>query len=95
MSVDLDTVRKVAHLSRIAVDESELPRFQKEMNSILAFAEQLNKVNIEGIEPMVSVVPFLMEMRADGVTDGGYADLVTCNAPETEDHFFLVPKVVE
>lgn len=95
MSVDQATVRRIAHLARIAVTEEEVPHLQGELNAILAFVEQLNEVNVEGVEPMTSVTPMVMKKRLDAVTDGGYPDVIVGNAPATEDHFFLVPKVVE
>ena len=95
MSVDANTVRRVAHLARIAVAEEEVPNLQGELNAILAFVEQLGEVNVDGIEPMTSVMPLAMKMRADAVTDGNKADDIIGNAPAHEDHFFLVPKVVE
>jgi aspartyl-tRNA(Asn)/glutamyl-tRNA(Gln) amidotransferase subunit C len=95
MSVDGETVRRVAHLARIAVAESELEHLGGELNAILAFVEQLNEVDVAGIEPMTSVTPMAMAMRSDAVTDGGIAEAVMANAPAREDHFFLVPKVVE
>jgi len=95
MSVDAATVRRVAHLARIAVDEDEVENLQGELNAILAFVEQLSEVNVEGVEPMTSVTPMAMKMRRDEVTEGGIADDVLNNAPAREDHFFLVPKVVE
>lgn len=95
MSVDADTVRRVAHLARIAVGEDEVKHLQGELNAILAFVEQLAKVDVEGIEPMTSVTPMAMKMRSDEVTDGGIAAAILANAPAREDHFFLVPKVVE
>jgi aspartyl-tRNA(Asn)/glutamyl-tRNA(Gln) amidotransferase subunit C len=95
MSVDATTVRRIAHLARIAVDESEVPALQGELNAILAFVEQLQEVNVEGIEPMTSVMPMEMKKRADVVNDGEIADKVVANAPVTTDHLFLVPKVVE
>ncbi len=95
MSVDADTVRRVAHLARIAVAEEEVAPLQGELNAILAFVEQLAEVNVEGIEPMTSVTPMAMKMRADEVTDGNIADDILANAPAREDHYFLVPKVVE
>ena len=95
MSVDQATVRRIAHLARIAVTEEEVPHLQDELNAILAFVEQLNEVDVEGVEPMTSVTPMIMKKRADGVTDGGYAEKIVQNAPATEDNFFLVPKVVE
>ena len=95
MSVDADTVRRVAHLARIAVADDEVANLQGELNAILAFVEQLGAVNVEGVEPMTSVTPMVMKMRTDDVTDGGIPDAIIANAPAHEDHFFLVPKVVE
>ncbi len=95
MTVDLETVRRIARLARIAVTEEEVPHLQGELNAILAFVEQLDEVDVEGVEPMTSVIPMTMKKRQDGVTDGGYADQIVRNAPATEDRFFLVPKVVE
>jgi aspartyl-tRNA(Asn)/glutamyl-tRNA(Gln) amidotransferase subunit C len=95
MSVDAATVRRIAHLARIAVTDAEVPHLQGELNAMLAFVEQLAEVNVEGVEPMTSVTPMEMKKRPDVVTDGGIADAVVMNAPATEDHFFLVPKVVE
>jgi len=95
MSVDADTVRRIAHLARIAVAEEEVVRLQGELNAILAFVEQLSEVDVDGVEPMTSVIPMQMKKRKDEVTDGGIADDIVKNAPATQDHFFLVPKVVE
>jgi aspartyl-tRNA(Asn)/glutamyl-tRNA(Gln) amidotransferase subunit C len=95
MSVDADTVRRIAHLARIAVADEEVAPLQGELNAILAFVEQLSEVNVEGVEPMTSVTPMQMKMRDDAVTDGDIAEDIVRNAPATEDHFFLVPKVVE
>jgi len=95
MSVDAATVRRIAHLARIAVDEAEVPHLQGELNAILAFVEQLSEVNVDGVEPMTSVTPMEMKKRPDVVNDGGIADRVIANAPASEDHLFLVPKVVE
>src|ERR1700690_1976219 len=95
MSVDADTVRRIAHLARIAVPENEIEHLQGELNAMLAFVEQLQEVNVAGVEPMTSVTPMAMKKRADVVTDGGIAENIVKNAPATEDHFFLVPKVVE
>jgi len=95
MSVDAATVRRIAHLARIAVTDAEVPHLQSEMNAMLAFVEQLSEVNVEGVEPMTSVMPMEMKQRPDLVNDGGIADDVVRNAPATADHFFLVPKVVE
>lgn len=95
MSVDAATTRRIAHLARIAVKDDEVPHLQNEINAMLAFVEQLNEVDVQGVEPMTSVLPMVMKKRADVVDDGGIADAVVANAPATEDHFFLVPKVVE
>jgi aspartyl-tRNA(Asn)/glutamyl-tRNA(Gln) amidotransferase subunit C len=95
MSVDAVTVRRIAHLARIAVTEAEVPHLQGELNAMLAFVEQLSEVNVEGVEPMTSVMPMEMKKRPDVVTDGEIADDIVRNAPATEGHFFLVPKVVE
>jgi aspartyl-tRNA(Asn)/glutamyl-tRNA(Gln) amidotransferase subunit C len=95
MSVDIDTVKRVARLSRIAVTEEEASRMTGELNVILGFVEQLSEVDVEGVEPMTSVIPMAMKKREDGVTDGGKAADIVANAPATEENFFLVPKVVE
>jgi aspartyl-tRNA(Asn)/glutamyl-tRNA(Gln) amidotransferase subunit C len=95
MSVDAQTVRRVAHLARIAVADDEVENLKGELNAILAFVEQLSEVDVEGIEPMTSVTPMAMKMRDDTVTDGGIPDAIIANAPAHENHFFLVPKVVE
>ncbi len=95
MSVDADTVRRIAHLARIAVAEDEVEHLRGELNAILAFVEQLSEVNVEGVEPMTSVLPMEMKQRADKVTDRGIRDDLLKNAPATEEGFFLVPKVVE
>jgi aspartyl-tRNA(Asn)/glutamyl-tRNA(Gln) amidotransferase subunit C len=95
MSVDADTVRRMAHLARIAVAEDEVEHLQGELNAMLAFVEQLAEVDVSGVEPMTSVTPMAMKMRKDEVTEGGIADAIMANAPAREDHFFLVPKVVE
>ena len=95
MSVDAATVRRIAHLARIAVSEAEVPHLQGELNAMLAFVEQLSEVNVDGVEPMTSVIPMEMKKRADMVTDGEIADNVVRNAPESQNHFFLVPKVIE
>jgi aspartyl-tRNA(Asn)/glutamyl-tRNA(Gln) amidotransferase subunit C len=95
MSVDAAATRHIAHLARIAVRDEEVPHLASEINAMLVFVEQLNEVDVEGVEPMTSVLPMAMKRRADVVDDGGIADAVVANAPATEDHFFLVPKVVE
>ena len=95
MSVDNDTVRRVAHLARIAVAEGEVENLRGELNAILAFVEQLSEVDVDGVEPMTSVTPMKMRMREDKVTVGDIADDILRNAPAREDYFFVVPKVVE
>jgi aspartyl-tRNA(Asn)/glutamyl-tRNA(Gln) amidotransferase subunit C len=95
MSVDAMTVRRVAHLARIAVADDEVEHLKDELNAILAFIEQLSEVNVDGIEPMTSVMPMEMKTREDVVTDGEIPDMIVQNAPLREDHFFVVPKVVE
>lgn len=95
MSVDADTVRRIAHLARIAVTEAEVPHLQGELNAMLSFVEQLSEVDVSGVEPMTSVMPMVMKKRQDVVNDGDIADDIVANAPATESHFFLVPKVVE
>jgi aspartyl-tRNA(Asn)/glutamyl-tRNA(Gln) amidotransferase subunit C len=95
MAVDADTVRRVAHLARIAVADEEVEHLRGELNAMLAFVEQLTEVDVAGIEPMTSVTPMAMKMRQDEITDGGIADAIMANAPAREDHFFVVPKVVE
>jgi aspartyl-tRNA(Asn)/glutamyl-tRNA(Gln) amidotransferase subunit C len=95
MAVDADTVRRVAHLARIAVADEEIEHLRGELNAMLAFVEQLAEVDVAGVEPMTSVTPMTMKMRKDEVTDGGIADAILANAPAREDHFFVVPKVVE
>jgi aspartyl-tRNA(Asn)/glutamyl-tRNA(Gln) amidotransferase subunit C len=95
MSVDLNTVRRIAHLARIAVSEAEIPHLQGEINAILKFVEALDEVDVDGVEPMTSVIPMRLPMREDVVADGDIAPLVLANAPMTEDGFFVVPKVIE
>jgi len=95
MSVDAATVRRIAHLARIAVADDEIEHLQGEINAVLAFVEQLGEVNVEGVEPMTSVMPMAMKKRPDVVTDGGNVAAVLQNAPARENNFFLVPKVVE
>jgi len=95
MSVDIDTVRRVARLARIAVTPEDAERMTGELNAILGFVEQLNEVDVDGVEPMTSVIPMEMKKRQDVVTDGGKVADIVANAPVTEENFFLVPKVVE
>ena len=95
MSVDADTVRRIAHLARIAVAEQEVEHLKGELNAMLAFVEQLQEVDVQGVEPMTSVTPMAMKKRPDVVTDGDIATEIVKNAPASEDNFFMVPKVVE
>jgi aspartyl-tRNA(Asn)/glutamyl-tRNA(Gln) amidotransferase subunit C len=95
MSVDAGTVRRIAHLARIAVAEDEIEHLRDEINTMLAFVEQLAEVDVTAVEPMTSVTPMAMKKRADVVTEGGIADDILRNAPAREDHFFVVPKVVD
>lgn len=95
MSVDIATVKRVAHLARIAVTAEDAERMTGELNAILGFVEQLNEVDVSGVKPMTSVIPMEMKKREDVVTDGSKAADIVANAPATQEHFFLVPKVVE
>lgn len=95
MTVTKEDVRKVARLSRIAVAEDRLETLAGELNGILSWIDQLNEVDIEGVEPMTSVVETSLPMRQDKVTDGSKADQVLANAPKSDDGFFVVPKAVE
>ena len=95
MSVDTTTVRRIAHLARIAVAEDEVEHLKNELNGILAFVEQLQEVNVEGVEPMTSVTPMAMKKREDVVDDGDIADDIVKNAPAADGRYFVVPKVVE
>ncbi len=95
MSVDAATVTKVAHLARIAVTQEEANRLTGELNAILGFVEELSAIDVEGVEPMTSVVAMTLRTRPDVVTDGENAKAVLANAPASEDGYFLVPKVVE
>ena len=95
MSVDKDTVRRVARLARIALEEERVEPMMAELNGILGWIEQLQAVNVDGVPAMTSVVEQKLKMRDDVVTDGGNADALMTNAPGGEDHFFVVKKVVE
>ena len=95
MSIDTETARKVAKLARIRVEDDALPALASEFNAILGFIEQLNEVDVEGIEPMTSVTPQRLLRREDVVTDGDQPTAVLANAPDAREGFFAVPKVVE
>ncbi|XDA97570.1 Asp-tRNA(Asn)/Glu-tRNA(Gln) amidotransferase subunit GatC [Sulfitobacter sp. LCG007] len=95
MSIDQSTAARVAKLARIRVEESDLPAIAQEFNAILGFIEQLNEVNVDGVEPMTSVTPQKLKRRADAVTDGNRQAAILSNAPDAREGFFAVPKVVE
>jgi aspartyl-tRNA(Asn)/glutamyl-tRNA(Gln) amidotransferase subunit C len=95
MSIDIATAAKVAKLARIRVEADQLPKLAEQLSGILGFMEQLNEVNVDGIEPMVSVTPMRLVRRKDAVTDGNIQAHVLKNAPDAREGFFAVPKVVE
>jgi aspartyl-tRNA(Asn)/glutamyl-tRNA(Gln) amidotransferase subunit C len=95
MSVDAATVRHIAKLARIAVSDSEVESLAPELNNILGWVEQLQEVDVEGVEPMTAVIPNILRLRDDIVTDGGKREDVLANAPAAEHGFFAVPKVIE
>ncbi len=95
MAIDIDTARRVAKLARIRVEEERLPQLAEQLSGILGFMEQLNEVDVTGVEPMTSVTPMRLKRRKDGVTDGEMAARVLKNAPDAREGFFAVPKVVE
>lgn len=95
MSIDRDTAARVAKLARIRVEEDALPALAEEFNTILGFIEQLNEVDVEGVEPMTSVTPMRLKRREDVVSDGNQQARVLSNAPDAREGFFAVPKVVE
>ncbi len=95
MSVDAETVRKIARLARIALDEAQVEPLARELNGILGWVEQLGEVDTSGVAPMTAVIPTHLKWREDVVTDGGIADQVLANAPEAASGFFAVPKVIE
>ena len=95
MSIEVETARRVAKLARIKVEEAALPALAAEFSAILGFIEQLNEVDVTGVEPMTSVTPMRLTRRADVVTDGGQQAAVLANAPDAREGFFAVPKVVE
>ena len=95
MSLDIATVRRIAMLARIRVEEADLPTLQEELNGILGWIEQLGEVNVDGVEPLTGAAQMALKMREDLVTDGGYPGKVLANAPERAGDFYAVPKVVE
>lgn len=95
MSIDVKTAARVAHLARIQVEDDALPKLADELSAILGFMEQLNEVDVDGVEPMTSVTPMAAPVRVDEVTDGGIPERILANAPDAREGFFSVPKVVE
>jgi aspartyl-tRNA(Asn)/glutamyl-tRNA(Gln) amidotransferase subunit C len=95
MSVDANTVRHIAKLARIAVSDAEVEALAPELNNILGWVEQLQEVDVSGVEPMTAVIPNRLRLREDAVTDGGIREDVLRNAPVAEHGFFAVPKVIE
>ena len=95
MSVDAKTVRRIGYLARIKIEESNVQTYADELNAILGFVEQLNEVDVDGVEPMTSVTPMTQRLRKDEVTLGGRPEKIVSNAPLSEDNFFMVPKVIE
>ena len=95
MSVDADTVKRVAHLARLALGEGDAVRLTGELNAILGFVEQLQEVDVADVAPMTAVVDTTIKQREDAVTDGDRVDEILANAPDADDGYFLVPKVVE
>ena len=95
MSIDLQTVKKIASLSRISVTDAEAEAMVPELNNILGWVEQLGEVDVTGVEPMTAVIPNTLRLREDVVTDGNVRDRVLSNAPQAEHGFFAVPKVIE
>ncbi len=93
--IDIETARRVAKLARIRVPEENLPKLADQLSGILSFMEQLNEVDVSGVEPMTSVTPMRLKRRADGVTDGNIQSRILANAPDAREGFFAVPKVVE
>ena len=95
MSVDKHIVQRIAKLARLSLGDARAEAMVSELNGILTWVEQLKEVDVEGVPPLTSVVAQRLKMREDVVTDGGNADDLMMNAPGGEDHFFVVPKVVE
>ncbi len=95
MKVDEKLVRRIAHLARIKVSDSDVQHLKGELSSILGFVDLLSEVDTDDVEPMTSAVDREMFEREDVVTDGGYPDDIIKNAPERDEHYFMVPKVVE
>jgi aspartyl-tRNA(Asn)/glutamyl-tRNA(Gln) amidotransferase subunit C len=95
MSLDHATVRRIARLARIRLEDEAVGRLAAELNGILGWIEQLNEVDVTGVEPLTGGAQIALRMRADAVTDGGYPEMILANAPDREGEFFAVPKVVE
>ncbi len=95
MTIAIDEVKKAAQLAKIYIAEEKIESIRSEINSMFEFIDQIEEVDTNGIEPLISVVDYKIVMRKDGVNDGGIADEIVQNAPVTQEHFFLVPKVVE
>mgnify|MGYP000447852767 FL=1 len=95
MSVDAKTVKRIGSLARIRIEEGEVAGYQSELNAILGFIEQLGEVDVDGVEPMTSVMPMTLRLRDDVISDGGYPEQIVANGPLSEDNFFMVPKVIE
>ena len=95
MALDPATIRRIATLARIHVDDADIPRLQGELNGILGWIEQLNEVNVDGVEPLTGAAHMALKLREDVVNDGGYPEKVLANAPDRAGAFFAVPKVVE
>ena len=95
MALDPTTIRRIANLARIRVEDDQLEPLSRELNGILGWIEQLNEVNVDGVEPLTGGAQMAMKMRDDVVTDGGYAEKILANAPDRNGQFFAVPKVVE
>jgi aspartyl-tRNA(Asn)/glutamyl-tRNA(Gln) amidotransferase subunit C len=95
MSLDPATVRRIASLARIRVADDEVARLQGELNGILGWIEQLNEIDVDGVEPLTGGAQMALRMREDAVTDGGIAEAVLANAPDRAGDYFAVPKVVE
>ena len=95
MAVDTETVKRIAFLSRLRIEDDKIEDTEKEFNNILSWIDQLSKVNTDNVAPLETVNDFKMELRADEITDGNQRDAVLANAPQAEYGYFVVPKVVE
>ena len=95
MSVDRATVRRIASLARLAITEEEAEQLEKELSGIFDWVAQLDELDTSAVEPMTRVADMSMRLRKDEVTDGFYADDIVKNAPKIDDHYFVVPKIIE